>query len=167
MPDLDRYLRAQANPHAGYATALAELQRGRKQSHWIWYVFPQIAGLGRSEIAQRFALDDFDEARAYLAHPLLSVRLVEIAEVVLEQVSPPRSVPLEELMGGRIDAVKLVSSLTLFELVAMQLGPDADATLAARATRLAEVSRRVLEIATGQGFPACAFTQQAVLVRTR
>ena len=65
-------------------------------------------------------------------------------------------------MGGRIDAVKLVSSLTLFRLVAMQLGPDADATLAERTTRLADCCRRVLEIATGQGFPACRFTQQAV-----
>ncbi len=160
MPDLDRFLRAQANDHAGYATAIAELQRGRKQSHWIWYVFPQIAGLGRSDMAQRFAIEDTEEARAYLAHPVLGQRLLEIAQVVHDQVRSPRSVPLHELMGGQIDAVKLVSSLTLFGLVADPLRADADPTLAARAAELAACCRGILDIAARQRLAPCAFTQQ-------
>ena len=162
MPDLHRFLEAQANARADHAKAIAELQRGRKQSHWIWYVFPQIIGLGRSEITERFAIEDIDEGRAYLAHPLLGLRLLEIAEIVLNQLRSPQSVPLEDLMGGRTDALKLVSSLTLFRLIAQQMTSDTDPTVAERAAKLAGCCSDVLDIATIQGFPACAFTQRTV-----
>ena len=71
MFDLDRFKRAQERTAGGIATALGELQAGRKQSHWIWYIFPQLEGLGSSPMAQRYAIRSLDEARAYLDHPVL------------------------------------------------------------------------------------------------
>ena len=104
--DLDRFVTAQAG---SYETALAEIRRGAKRSHWMWYIFPQIAGLGRSDMARRYAIRSLDEARAYLAHPILGARLRECVAA------------LQDLIGltadgvfGDIDAVKLRSSLTLF-----------------------------------------------------
>ena len=91
--------------------AMAELRAGRKQSHWMWFVFPQIVGLGRSPMAQHYAIQSLDEARAYLEHPLLGDRLRECTEAVLPW-SATRSA--EEIFGS-IDAVKLRSSLTLFD----------------------------------------------------
>jgi uncharacterized protein (DUF1810 family) len=102
---LDRFVSAQAD---SYEQALAELRRGRKTSHWMWWIFPQIAGLGRSDTARFYAIADAAEARAYLAHPVLGRRLIEASEAVLEA---PGSA--EAIMGG-IDAVKLKSSMTLF-----------------------------------------------------
>ena len=78
--DLERFVAAQADV---IERVRAELQRGRKQSHWMWFVFPQLAGLGFSPMAQRYAIASLAEARAYLAHPLLSARLRECAELVL------------------------------------------------------------------------------------
>jgi len=98
-----------------YPRALAELRRGLKESHWIWFVFPQIAGLGSSEASRVYAIGSLDEAAAYIAHPVLGPRLVECAEALLAQ---PRRDPVEVL--GTIDAVKLRSSMTLFACV-----PDA------------------------------------------
>lgn len=106
---LDRFVFAHADT---YDQALAELRRGRKTSHWMWFVFPQIAGLGRSETARFFAIRDADEARAYLAHPLLGPRLIEAVEAVISADGSA-----ESILGG-IDAVKLRSSLTLFGEVA-------------------------------------------------
>ena len=77
---LQRFVDAQAD--GTYAQALAELRAGRKQSHWMWFVLPQVAGLGRSSTAQHYALDGLDEARAYLAHPVLGPRLRECAAVL-------------------------------------------------------------------------------------
>ena len=108
--DLDRFVVAQAD---SYPQALAELRRGRKATHWMWYIFPQIAGLGQSAMARRYAIADADEARAYLAHPLLGKRLIEATEAVT--AAPGGSA--EAIMGG-IDAIKLRSSLTLFAAVA-------------------------------------------------
>ncbi|RDE05989.1 DUF1810 domain-containing protein [Sphingomonas aracearum] len=107
MPDLERFVEAQAPV---YDQALAELTRGRKTSHWMWFVFPQIAGLGHSAMAQRYAIADLAEARAYLAHPLLGPRLLECAEAILAHAGQSA----EAILGG-IDAVKLRSSATLFE----------------------------------------------------
>ena len=89
--------------------AVAELRAGRKQSHWMWFVFPQIAGLGRSPTAQRYAIRSLDEARAYLADPTLGPRLRACSEVLLDlgQSDPG------PIFGG-IDAAKLRSSMTLF-----------------------------------------------------
>jgi uncharacterized protein (DUF1810 family) len=114
--DLARFVAAQ---EASYSHALAELRRGRKQSHWMWYIFPQIAGLGQSAMARRYAIRSGDEARAYLAHPLLGPRLVEATEAVTAAAPGDGAATI---MGG-IDAVKLRSSLTLFAAVANNPAP--------------------------------------------
>ena len=92
-----------------YQNAVAELRRGRKASHWIWFVFPQIAGLGQSQTSRWFAISCLDEARAYLAHPTLGPRLIECASIVAQ--SEGRSA--EQILGS-LDAQKLRSSATLF-----------------------------------------------------
>jgi uncharacterized protein (DUF1810 family) len=104
--DLSRFVDAQDGV---YERALAELRRGRKTGHWMWFVFPQIAGLGFSAMSQRYAIESLSEARAYLADPVLGARLRAAAAAVL--VVDGRSA--EEIFGG-IDAVKLRSSMTLF-----------------------------------------------------
>ncbi len=104
--DLSRFVEAQAG---SYDRALAELRAGRKAGHWMWFVFPQVAGLGRSPTAQHYAIGDLDEARAYLAHPVLGPRLVECARAL-------RDLPGDDAAAvlGPVDAVKLRSSMTLF-----------------------------------------------------
>jgi uncharacterized protein (DUF1810 family) len=109
--DLQRFVSAQ-DAGGTYDRAVAELRAGRKTSHWMWFVFPQIAGLGRSSTARRYAITSLDEARAYLAHPVLGPRLRECARLA---ASAPAG-DAEQLLGG-IDAVKLHSSATLFDLV--------------------------------------------------
>lgn len=108
FPDLVRFVDAQ-NSGGTYASALAELRRGRKASHWMWFVLPQIAGLGQSPTAVHYGVRGLDEARAYLAHPVLGPRLLECADALagLDATDPV------EVLGG-IDAVKLRSSMTLF-----------------------------------------------------
>ena len=106
---LERFVRAQEGT---YDRALAELQRGRKDSHWMWFVFPQLAGPGRSEAARFYAIDGLEEARAYLAHPVLGPRLHEATAAV---TAAPGSA---EAVLGPVDAVKLRSSMTLFEAAA-------------------------------------------------
>ena len=132
--DLQRFVDAQ---HGTYAQALAELRAGRKHFHWIWYVFPQIAGLGFSAMSVRYAISSLDEARAYLAHDVLGPRLREC-------VSTLNALPTRDAVDvlGHIDAVKLRSCLTLFmaaapkeplfrDALAKFFGGDADeATLA-------------------------------------
>ena len=103
---LERFVVAQRGVHD---VALAELAAGRKRSHWMWFVSPQLAGLGRSATAQQYALSGLAEARAYRAHPVLGPRLVEVAATVLD--APAGSA--EALFGG-VDAVKARSSMTLF-----------------------------------------------------
>jgi uncharacterized protein (DUF1810 family) len=106
--DLERFVRAQ-NEHQTYEQAVAELRRGRKTSHWMWFVFPQIAGLGHSPMAQAYAIADLTEARAYLEHPVLGPRLVECAEIVATHQGSTA-----EQIFSHIDAMKLRSSMTLF-----------------------------------------------------
>ena len=106
--DLERFVQAQ-DSGGTYQQAVAELRSGRKTSHWMWFIFPQIAGLGRSAMAQAYAISDLAEAQAYLAHPILGPRLIECAEIVAAQQG--RSA--EQIFGG-IDATKLRSSMTLF-----------------------------------------------------
>lgn len=106
--DLERFVTAQ-DQGGTYEAALAELRAGRKRSHWMWFVFPQIAGLGQSPISRRFAITSLAEAEAYLAHPVLGPRLLECARVVNELATPSA----EDIFGG-IDALKLRSSMTLF-----------------------------------------------------
>jgi uncharacterized protein (DUF1810 family) len=106
--DLDRFVRAQARGST-YDAALAELRAGHKHSHWMWFVFPQIAGLGQSPTSRMYAIASLQEARAYLAHPVLGARLLECAQTLLGL----QSVSAEQVFGG-IDAIKLRSSMTLF-----------------------------------------------------
>ena len=103
---LDRFVSAQDGV---YERALAELEAGHKRSHWMWFVFPQLLGLGRSEMAQRYAIASLDEARAYLAHPVLGPRLLECSERVLAVGG--RTV--HEIFGAPDDQ-KFWSSMTLF-----------------------------------------------------
>jgi len=106
--DLARFVAAQ-DSSGTYARALAELRSGRKSSHWMWFIFPQIAGLGQSAIARRYAIASLAEAQAYLTHPILGPRLIECATVVAGLVG----LSAEQIFGG-IDAMKLRSSMTLF-----------------------------------------------------
>jgi len=106
---LERFLEAQ---HTDFDVAMRELRAGRKRSHWMWFVFPQIAGLGQSPTSRHFAISSLDEARAYLAHPLLGPRLIDAAQIVAELDGRTA----DEIFGG-IDATKLRSSMTLFAYV--------------------------------------------------
>lgn len=106
--ELNRFVAAQDRGRT-YEAALGELRSGRKRSHWMWFVFPQVAGLGRSDTARFYALSGLDEAREYLAHPDLGPRLIECVNALL---SLPGSDPVA-VMGGT-DAQKLRSSMTLF-----------------------------------------------------
>ena len=107
MSDLDRFVEAQEGVHA---RALAEIKAGRKATHWMWFVFPQIEGLGASPMAVRYAIGSVDEARAYLAHPVLGARLRECAEAALAVEGRTA-----HDIFGTPDDLKLRSSATLFE----------------------------------------------------
>src|SRR4029077_4939474 len=148
---LERFHEAQARRGAGYDTALTEIRAGGKRSHWIWYIFPQIEGLGYSSTARTYAIQDLGEACAYLRDPVLRARYEEIVATVSEQLN--RGVRMEDLMGSEIDALKLVSSLTLFHVAAEQLARE-DPVFASLAERLATL----LGQTTKQGYPACDFT---------
>jgi len=106
--DLQRFVTAQ-DAGGTYRRAAAELRNGRKDSHWMWFIFPQIAGLGYSPAARSYAISSLEEARAYLAHPVLGARLVECAAILAGL--PDRAA---ERIFGEIDALKLRSSMTLF-----------------------------------------------------
>ena len=121
--NLERFVAAQ-NDGGTYAQALEELRAGSKRSHWMWFVFPQVAGLGQSATSRRYAIASLDEARAYLQHPVLGPRLLECA-IAVDNVGNRGAA---EIFGG-IDARKLQSSMTLF----LRAAPDE------------QVFRRVLE----------------------
>jgi uncharacterized protein (DUF1810 family) len=106
--NLDRFVAAQESGGA-YDQALSELQLGRKSGHWMWFIFPQVAGLGHSEMSRRYAISSLAEAREYLDHPVLGPRLLESALAVTNH----SGVPAEDIFGS-IDARKLHSSMTLF-----------------------------------------------------
>ncbi len=111
--DLSRFLRAQKND---YETALAEIRAGRKRSHWIWYIFPQLKGLGFSSMADYYGIDGIGEAKAYMEDPVLSARLIEISEALLTlRSSDPGAVM------GYPDDLKLRSSMTLFHAAAPEV----------------------------------------------
>ena len=108
---LDRFVLAQ---EPVYDEVIGELRRGHKTSHWMWFFFPQIAGLGRSEMSQYYAIASLEEARAYLAHPVLGTRLRECVNLLL---AGPAGRSAEDIFGS-VDAVKLRSSMTLFHRAA-------------------------------------------------
>ena len=109
MDDLERFIMPQ---EINYKFALREMKAGRKQSHWIWFIFPQLRGLGASRKSEIYGIKDIDEAKNYLAHPVLGKRLIEITETIL---SLSTNDPFD-LMASEIDAIKLKSSMTLFAL---------------------------------------------------
>jgi uncharacterized protein (DUF1810 family) len=147
--DLDRFRLAQQRD---YEQALAELAAGRKRSHWIWYIFPQLAGLGRSPMAQTYGLQGIGEASAYLADPLLRSRLLAVSNAVRANLDHEPPAALRRVMGSEIDAVKLVSSMTLFREIARRAGDD----------EMASVADAILAAAKKQGFAECTFTQTYV-----
>ena len=106
--NLQRFLDAQEND---YADALREIKQGYKQSHWIWFIFPQMRGLGMSYMAEYYGISSIEEARAYLDHPILKARLIEISTALLQHKD--RSTAYEIL--GTIDAIKVRSCMTLFD----------------------------------------------------
>ena len=113
--DLARFVEAQEDT---YASALAEVRAGRKRSHWMWFIFPQIAGLGQTPTARFYALADLAEARAYLDDKLLGGRLIECTEAALDWAGRKSA----EAIFGHVDSMKFRSSMTLFEAA----GPDED-----------------------------------------
>jgi uncharacterized protein (DUF1810 family) len=141
--DLQRF--TQAQDAGGYAQAIAELTAGAKRSHWIWYIFPQLAGLGSSPMAEMYGLRGVEEAEAYLRDPVLHERLLSAMNAVRRH-----STGLRILMGSQIDALKLVSSMTLFREIARR-GKDDEVREAADA---------ILSAAGKQGFPECEFTKR-------
>lgn len=106
---LERFLEAQEHK---YDIALKEIRAGKKRTHWMWYIFPQLRGLGRSKMAYAYGINGLEEAKAYLAHPVLSARLIEISEALLEH----KDQDIEDILGD-IDAMKLCSSMTLFAFI--------------------------------------------------
>ncbi|WP_320956350.1 DUF1810 domain-containing protein [Enterocloster asparagiformis] len=112
MDGLERFVQAQED---SYARALQEIKNGRKTSHWMWYIFPQLSGLGHSQTARYYAIRDRAEAAAYMAHPVLGSRLLEISSELLKL----KSSDAREIMGWP-DDLKLKSSMTLFGLVSRE-----------------------------------------------
>ena len=108
--NLNRFVNAQLTT---YECAMLELTQGRKESHWIWYIFPQIEGLGSSDTAKLYAIKSLEEGRAYLRHPELGPRLIEACEILLSL----KDASMDEVMGFP-DDLKLLSSMTLFESIA-------------------------------------------------
>jgi uncharacterized protein (DUF1810 family) len=143
-PDLTHFLRAQEEI---YPLALAEIRAGAKRGHWMWFIFPQIAGLGHSATSRHFAIGSLAEARSYLAHPVLGARLRECV-AALQDVE---GLTAQEVFGP-VDAMKLRSSLTLFAKAGG--GPLFDAALhrwcAGTDARTLELLRRQADGASGQ-----------------
>ena len=121
---LERFVEAQRST---YDDALAELSAGSKRNHWMWWIFPQIAGLGRSSTAQRYAIRDAVEARGYLLHPVLGSRLVECTGAMLGWAGRRGA----ETILGAVDALKFKSSMTLFDAVSDDAGNSFAHALAA------------------------------------
>jgi uncharacterized protein (DUF1810 family) len=146
--DLDRFLHAQESGGT-YVHAMEELRAGAKRSHWIWFVFPQLAGLGSSPMAEMYGLQGVEEAVAYLKQPVLRERLLSAMNAVRASFdfAQDKQVPLRQLMGSQIDALKLVSSMTLFR----EIGDE----------EIAAGAEEILRRAAGEGFEPCAFTLRA------
>jgi uncharacterized protein (DUF1810 family) len=148
--NLQRFLDAQAGiGFTPYETALAEMRSGHKQSHWIWYVFPQIQ-LGTSALSEHFAIKSHDEAKAYLTNETLCTRYLEISTEVLHRLE--EGVNPTFLMGGSTDRGKLISSATLFEQFAKQVNDQ----------RLYSTLAHLLRLIEAQGFTQCAPTKHWV-----
>lgn len=154
---LQRFTDAQDQPVSGFQSALSEIHAGGKRSHWIWYVFPQLSGMGYSAASRAYGLDGVAEAEDYLRDPILRSRLLMIASAVVEQTR--RGTTLLRLMGSSIDVAKLVSSMTLFAHVAQRLH-DADSVV--DYASLASAAKTILEHAATEGYPPCQVTLNAL-----
>jgi uncharacterized protein (DUF1810 family) len=152
---LERFKAAQDQPDSGFESALAEMQAGHKQGHWIWYVFPQLSGLGTSSLSQRYGISDLAEAAEYLRDPVLCSRLLMITSTVAERVTRKKGVSLQTLMGSPLDARKLVSSLTLFGSLAKKLHASEGLE---QHQSLARIAEEVLAVAALEGYPPCQYT---------
>lgn len=143
--DLDRFVAAQRGT---FDTALKEVRSGRKRSHWMWYIFPQLVGLGRSEMAHRYGIRHLDEAQAYLDHPVLGQRLRLILTALQGLTGTTASA-----VFGEVDAMKLKSSLTLFA----EAGGDAIFCAALERWFGYERDERTLSLLKGEGKAGSAF----------
>jgi uncharacterized protein (DUF1810 family) len=150
---LARFTEAQELPASGFNAALREIQSGAKTGHWIWYVFPQLAGLGSSGVSRTYGIRGLEEATEYLRDPTLRSRLLAITTEVANHLAAGASI--DTLMGSSTDALKLVSSLTLFGHAARDLHA-AERLPAYRA--LARVAATVLKAAELQGYGPCQYT---------
>jgi uncharacterized protein (DUF1810 family) len=159
MSRLERFREAQNSSNAGFESALKELRTGGKTGHWIWYIFPQIDGLGTSGPSQTFAINGEEEAVEFLRDSELRSQLLTISDAAAEQLRTGRAKSLRALMGSDIDAKKVVSSLTLFGAVAKKLheveGVDAYSSIA-------RVADEVLAVAASQGYPPCSYTLRRI-----
>ncbi len=147
--DLRRFVEAQ---HDSFDRALGEIEAGRKLSHWMWYTFPQVSGLGVSPISQRYSIASVEEATAYLLHPVLGAGYLRLVDAVWRQVIE-EGVTVGALFGSP-DNSKLVSSLTLFTAVARRLDPSRP-DLAAFVTRAEEI----LDRASTEGLARCTTSE--------
>ncbi|HWW87305.1 MAG TPA: DUF1810 family protein [Vicinamibacterales bacterium] len=175
MSGLNRFKEAQDDPHAGFESAIAELRAGHKQGHWIWYIFPQLSGLGVSSLSRLYGINGRVEAREYLEDGLLRSRLLTVTETVAARLK--EGTPVRVLMGSSVDAQKLVSSLTLFGEVSKELSAagalGAGSPVEAREGRgastpsseyefLGRAAAAVLAVTEQEGFPPCRFTLAAL-----
>jgi uncharacterized protein (DUF1810 family) len=151
---LARFRAAQSNPWWGYAAALAEIRAGQKTGHWMWYVFPQLQGLGSSGMSEYYGVASADEAEAYLLDPVLGERLSEITRALEAHVCAPAGAKTLSWVLEEIDALKVVSCLTLFTGVAERLGDAVPPWVVA----FRESAERVLDAAAREGLERCAFT---------
>jgi uncharacterized protein (DUF1810 family) len=155
MSRLDRFKSAQAAADSGFESALAEIRSGAKRGHWIWYVFPQLAGLGVSPTSQHFGIAGEAEAVEFLRDSDLRSRFLTIATAVADRLNARQPASLRVLMASDTDARKLVSSLTLFRRVAERLHAVEGLEVY---RRLASVADEVLAAAAAEGYPLCEYT---------
>jgi uncharacterized protein (DUF1810 family) len=153
MADLQRFKDAQEKAGDGFEQALSEIRRGRKRGHWIWYVFPQLRGLGQSTMSEEYGIDGEREAIAYLRDEQLRSRLVTIASAL---AAHRRSeVRLATVMGSQLDAAKVVSSMTLFAHVARRLREEEQC---ADCDALVRAADAILAWGAEEGLSPCAYT---------
>jgi uncharacterized protein (DUF1810 family) len=154
MADLQRFKDAQEETGDGFDEALSEIRSGRKTGHWIWYVFPQLRGLGRSAMSEEYGIAGESEALAYLRDPQLRSRLLAITTALAAHRRS--TVRLGTVMGSQLDAAKVVSSMTLFAHAARRLRDEEGCTDCQAIARSAE---SVLAWGAEEGLPACAYTR--------
>jgi len=154
--DLQRFKDAQNDPFNGFDTALREIRAGAKRGHWVWYVLPQLRGLGQSSMALHYGIDGESEAVAYLRDEQLRDRL---AVIIAALVSHRHHATLTRVMGSRLDAMKAMSSMTLFAAVARTLHAAGEC---AACGQIAESAEEILSWGEAEGLARCAFTLSRV-----